>query len=252
MKCLDQDREELNIMAKRFTDSEKWQDPWFSDLSASDKLLFLYLLDSCDHAGLWKINMKLASFQIGFEYSLETVIKQLGNRIKVVNDDYLFVPKFINFQYPNGLNPNWTSTKSVISKLMKYNLLETVTEQLPNSMVTPQDKDIDIDKVKDKVKTKSKTKVFLPPTLDEFVNYCVEKLPTINSEWTSDRSRRAATQRFETYVADNWKDGFGKQVKNWKTKAINSLQHQALYKFGAATSKTGKMTQEQIRNKHKL
>lgn len=235
-------------MAKRFTDSEKWSDPWFSDLSASDKLLFLYLLDSCDHAGMWKINMKLASFQLGFKYSLETVVEQLGNRIKVVNDDYLFIPKFINFQYPNGLNPNWSSTKSVISKLHKYNLLGTVGEQLDNSMATPQDKDKDIDKVKDKVKDV----VFTPPSLDEFIQYCIDKLPGINPEWTSDRSRRAATQRFETYVADDWKDGFGKQVKNWKTKAINSLKYEKPWNFGAATSKSGKLTKEQIRNKHKL
>ena len=197
-------------MAKRFTDSEKWNDPWFSDLSASDKLLFLYLLDSCDHAGLWKINMKLASFQLGFQYSLETVIEQLGNRITVVNDDYLFIPKFINFQYPNGLNPNWNSTKSVISKLHKYNLLATVDEQLNNSMPTPQDEDKDKDKDKEIDKAESIEKKEKEQKLKDDAEIIWQAYPNKQGK---KRAIPAIKKALKTYSVDELKTKIDNYVK---------------------------------------
>ena len=58
-------------MAKRFTDSEKWKDAWFMDLPSKYKLFWLYLLDECNHAGIWKVNFKISTFYIGehLEYS---------------------------------------------------------------------------------------------------------------------------------------------------------------------------------------
>ena len=83
-------------MAKRFIDTEIFDDPWFSDLSKDAKILWIYLITKCSHAGIFKKNEKLTVFQTGTK-GLATVSKELGNRLIVLNDELLFIPKFIKF-----------------------------------------------------------------------------------------------------------------------------------------------------------
>jgi uncharacterized protein YdaU (DUF1376 family) len=77
-----------------------------------------------------------------------------------------------------------------------------------------------------------KTKVFTAPSESEFVEYVVQKMPSINSEWTKGRSTRAALSRYETYIEADWKDGNGKPIKNWKTKAKNAITHEKPWSYG--------------------
>ena len=49
-------------MAKRFTATEKWDDPFFCNLEAKYKLAWIYLLDKCDNAGIYFIH-EISSFQ---------------------------------------------------------------------------------------------------------------------------------------------------------------------------------------------
>jgi len=58
-------------VSKRFTDSEKWRDPWFRRLPTEYKLLWLYLLDECDVSGVWKVDLELATMIIGYTYPLD-------------------------------------------------------------------------------------------------------------------------------------------------------------------------------------
>lgn len=94
-------------MAKRLTDSEKWNDPWFHKLPPELKLFWIYLVDNCDHAGLWKANPDLAEFQTGVTIvwgeGAGRVPKELEERV-VPKGDYWFIPKFLKFQYGESLN----------------------------------------------------------------------------------------------------------------------------------------------------
>ena len=45
-------------MSYRYTNSDKWTDSWFSDLSANAKLLFIFLYENCDNAGIYEVNKK--------------------------------------------------------------------------------------------------------------------------------------------------------------------------------------------------
>jgi len=50
-------------MSKRFTDSTKWASkPWFRKLSPNAKLLWLYICDTCDVAGVIDLDLEMASF----------------------------------------------------------------------------------------------------------------------------------------------------------------------------------------------
>lgn len=225
-------------MAKRFTDSDKWKDAWFSELEQEDKLLWLYLLDECNHAGIWKVNMRFLNFSIGSSYTLDRLIEVLGSRVYLISDEYILIEKWVHYQHPNGLNEKSKPQKAVIDMLIKFNVLDRVTKGYDNPIITPQDKDKDkaIDKDIDKDKDESKPKAFTPPTLEEFVAYAQEILPKLNPEWQSDQITRCATNKFETYVDDDWHDGYGKKIKVWKTKAKNSLKHEMPYKYGKSSA----------------
>lgn len=133
-------------MAKRFIDSGLFMDEWFFELDDKAKLFWIYYLTNCDHAGFLPFNKKLIAFQIGCEpNSIETVLKQFDNRIRTVKDGLLFCPKFIRYQYSNGLSEKAPAQKSVIELLKRNGVNPTTLELLPNSLETVQDKDKDID-----------------------------------------------------------------------------------------------------------
>lgn len=88
-------------MAKRFVDSRKFQDPWFRNLAPEYKCFWDYLICSCDHAGIWKVDFKLAEFCIGAVIDETVALEVLNDRIVKVSKDKWFIPKFITFQYKN-------------------------------------------------------------------------------------------------------------------------------------------------------
>ena len=124
-------------MDKRFTDTEKWQDPWFCGLSPELKLLWLFLVDSCDVAGVWKVNKKYAEFVIGAPISWEKAGEAFNGRVIIPekSGEYWFLPKYLYFHYPNGLSWDSNFTKGVIVRLSQRKLLKIVVEHFGKSFV---------------------------------------------------------------------------------------------------------------------
>lgn len=91
-------------MAKRFTDTDKWNDEWFMELDPVLKCFWIYLCDKCDHAGVWKVNFKQASFSIGAIIDKQSALNAFGERVWVLSVEKWFIQKFILFQYPTGLS----------------------------------------------------------------------------------------------------------------------------------------------------
>ena len=48
------------IMAKRFYDSMKFDDPWYRKLTPKHKCFWEYLLCKCTHSGIWKPDFEMA------------------------------------------------------------------------------------------------------------------------------------------------------------------------------------------------
>lgn len=157
-------------MAKRFIDTDLFDDEWFMNLPPEAKILWLYFITKCDHAGILKLNQTLAKVQTGIK-DLTKVIEQLGNRIVTVNDNIFFVPKFIEYQYPDFPKSKVRQQASAIEILRKYDLIDnegnikytinsyvTVNKELPNSYDNDNDNEyeneIDIDKKKEESEEK--------------------------------------------------------------------------------------------------
>lgn len=132
-------------MAKRFTDTEKWDKAWFRKLSPKMKCVWFFLCDKCDHAGIWEIDLETMSHFVGQKTSLLEITNTFGVRVTVRENDKLFVESFVTFQYGN-LNPENRAHKSVISKLEKLAPYKDLISPLGGA------KDKDMDKVKVKVK----------------------------------------------------------------------------------------------------
>jgi hypothetical protein len=150
-------------MAKRFTDSDKWKTPFIRSMKAPYKLLWLYLLDECDHAGIWQVDFDVAELKIGEKLKVEIALEQFGENIVVFDSGQRwFIPYYVDFQY-GVLNPENRAHNSVIQLIAKWEL------PLKNKpLLSPLQGGKDKDKVKDKV---SKSKEVLPNSEIDF-SFC--------------------------------------------------------------------------------
>lgn len=114
---------------KRFTETQKWADPWYRRLPAPMKCFWQYILDNCDSSGVWKVDFELASFQIGEEISIEDVRMHFKGRVRFITSEKIFIIKFIKFQY-GALSSECKPHRSVIQTLLEHGIsledLETI------------------------------------------------------------------------------------------------------------------------------
>lgn len=198
-------------MAKRFLDTNTFNDEWVCSLSKDAKLFFIYYVVMCDHAGILRLNKKLCEFQTGLK-SIDTLIKELGNSLVTVRQGLYFMPKFIKFQYPNFPNSKVKQQDSAIKILNSLGLWDattnsylTVSQELTNSY--------DNDSVNGIIKkeTKKTNADFIPPILSEVVEYFKK----------NGYSETGARKAFEYYSTADWVDSKGTKVKNWKQKMLS-------------------------------
>lgn len=142
-------------MAKRFTDTEKWRDEWWAPLSNDYRIIWQYLVDSCSIAGIWKKDFRGLNFNCNTKISEQEFLEVFASRV-IDCGNFYFIPKFIRFQYPKGLNSNKPAIVSVVKELTSNNLLQTVNKLFGNDYLIIKDKDNDKDKVKDMDKDKNK------------------------------------------------------------------------------------------------
>lgn len=96
-------------MAKRFHDTEIWNQDWFLELPPTYMLVWNYLLDKCCHAGIWKPNKKFMEYSIGATIDLKKALDLFNNgkkRIRVLDNGRWFIEDFIVYQYGPHLNGN--------------------------------------------------------------------------------------------------------------------------------------------------
>lgn len=184
-------------MAKRMTDTDKWKKRFIREMKPQHKLLWFYILDDCNHAGIWEVDMEVASLRIGFTITEDDIPQSFNDRvISFDNGDKWFIPEFIDFQY-GELNPNSNVHKSVIALLQKYNL-EGYMKGLQTLPEGVKDKDMVI--VKDKVKAKR----FVKPTVEDISDYCQERASNVD-----------AVKFFDYYSSNGWRVGKN-PMKDWK------------------------------------
>lgn len=178
-------------MAKRFTDTEKWKDEWYTELTSDYKIIWQYLLDTCDNAGIYKRNIKLLNYYCNTNVSAEDILKVFNKRVSQLAEDKWIINKFCVYQYGNDFLESTNKAVMAAHKVLeqngiikftgnlidyKYgkteirqrkeykvlidytNPIDTLSIEYPYPIDTPKDKDKDKDKVKDKEIDKVKDK----------------------------------------------------------------------------------------------
>jgi hypothetical protein len=82
-------------------------------------------------------------------------------------------------------------------------------------------------------KTPKTKKAFVPPTREEFIQHAIETLPRRNPDWSPEQAYRCADNQFETYIDQDWHDGNGKKISNWKNKSITAMLYRKPHYFGS-------------------
>ena len=208
-------------MAKRFTETNKWNDPWFRKLKAGEKLVFLYLIDNCDNAGFYEVDCEMMSFQIGIESSkIEGAIKGISRGLLGAGTDWVWVKNFLKHQKNWPLNPENNAHKQII------NILISKSEMFKNDknfkeilgavkgLLSP----IGIGKGNGSGKGNSKGKV-KEVEFTEFLEYA----KTLDVYHISFDFQLQA--KYNSWKESGWKDGNNKKIVNWKTKLQNTMPY---------------------------
>jgi len=107
-------------MAYRYTNTDKWEkDSWFIDLTPVEKLLFIYLCETCDIAGFKEISYRKIKFDLGIdEDQIKGAMEGLSRGLKYSLDgSILFVRNFIKQQKNLPLKPENNAHIGIVRRL---------------------------------------------------------------------------------------------------------------------------------------
>ena len=190
---------------KRFTETEKWRDPWFRKLSAGAKLAFLYIIDNCDNAGVWTADKELADFSIGMEIPWMKVLEAFGERVSVLPSGDWLIVRFVEFQFGK-------LSKDCKPHLQVIRLIENhrVSKGYPKGFGTLEDKE------EDKEKDKKGDARGKPESRFEVDAYAAE----------IGMSKADVDSWFDHFEANGWKVGGKAAMKDWQA-ALRNGQRRA-------------------------
>jgi hypothetical protein len=195
-------------MAKRLTDTDKWKDDWYISLTNDYKIVWQWLLDNCNHAGILKPSFSIMNMFCHVKLDEKKLLEIFENRV-FKHENIYFIPKFIKFQYGN-LNSRKPVILSVIKTLKEYNLLDKINELLNNDyIIITQSLDNDYVTIKRKRKRKSK---------DKSIVKSKDKCTLIElKEYIESNNLKVDAQTFyDYYDSSDWIKSNGMPVVNWK------------------------------------
>ena len=163
------------------------------DLPVKYKAFWFYICDSCDCAGVWEPNMRLAVAQIGEPLELIEILRVFVGRIQQLNDGKLWITKFIEFQY-GILSPDCKPHIPVLKRLDSLGL----SKGYPKGINTLKEKD------KEKDKEGGVRGGFRKPSLNE-LSQILGSLDMANDFW-------------DYYESNGWRVGRN-PMRDWKSSA---------------------------------
>lgn len=225
-------------MPRRFTDTEKWRDEWWGSLSNDYRMIWLYLIDSCSIAGIWKKDFRGLNFNCNTNITEEDFLATFGKRL-VDKGNFFFIPKFLRFQCPKGLNSNKPAIVSIVKELEQNNLIQTVHQSLGNDFLIIKGKDKGKGTGKDKGEGKERREEYIVigdevvSDVMPYIEFFEMQLNTLMREVKIDW-RTQVSVWFGQHLKENFKDQ--QHVKNSFRRFYMDLKQNGQYKPKEAVS----------------
>jgi len=134
-------------LAKRFTDTAKWDKPWFRELGSQGRDIWFWLYDHCEACGVWEIDLKRMSFELGFEVTIQRVL-EIMKGAEMIGDNKLWLPGFIAFQY-GRLSEDCKPHQAIIRRLKALTLWKGYTKAIVTLEEEDKEKEQDKEKEED-------------------------------------------------------------------------------------------------------
>jgi hypothetical protein len=138
-------------MAKRFTSTDIWSEDWFLDMPNDYKLFWYYVLSNCDHAGIFKVNLRSFCSLLSIKIDSIEALKYFNSgkdRIREIGQSLWLIEDFFCYQYGHTYNPNNRVHYSISSIYNKHGVKMTSIRGLIDLKDGVKDKDKDKDKEK--------------------------------------------------------------------------------------------------------
>jgi hypothetical protein len=101
----------------RFTETRKWDDPWFRALSPSAKLLFIFVAENCNNAGFYELDTGAIAFKTGLtEAEIGGALEGLRRGIKGASG-WLWLRQFLKHQKNDPLKQENPAHRQIIALL---------------------------------------------------------------------------------------------------------------------------------------
>lgn len=133
-------------MAKRFISSEIWDEDWFLDMPIEYKLFWHYIILNCDHAGIFKVNLRSFCGLNNVELDKNTALTYFNknkDRIRVLSENLWLIEDFFAFQYGGTFNANNRVHDSIKKIYTKHGVKLTSIRGLIDLKDGVKDKDKD-------------------------------------------------------------------------------------------------------------
>jgi hypothetical protein len=214
-------------MSKRFHDTDIWDEDWYLDMPLEYRSFWGYVCDKCDHAGIWRPNVRRFNADIENKIDLDTALQYFNTdkeRIVPLESGHWMIAEFVPFQYGKNLNLNNRVHLSVFNRLkdLEVNLgsIRGLNEVKMGSSrpqvevkegVKDKDKDIDIIVLLKKRMTSFKDDIMINDN-----NYPKEMLAKFFDYW-SEPNRSNTKMRFE--LEKTW--SLPRRLKTWADRDLD-------------------------------
>ncbi len=165
--------------------------------------LFLFIVEHCNRLG-WKEKFGLPTTMtkdaIGIR-SYNTYIQTLND---LVGFGLIILIERSKNQYSSNIVAISNNDKA-LDKALDKAFIKHDTKQSESTIQS-------IDSINKPITNKQNTII---PLYTDFLNYAIEQKPKVN--------KSLVKLKYDSWVVNDWKDGNGKPIKNWKSKLNNTL-----------------------------
>ena len=127
---------------KIMTDTDKWNDSWFRKLPANAKLLYLYLADRSDQAGVWEPDWELVEFHTGIDKPA-ALMKHLNEKVEMLPNDKYWIKNYVIFQNSRGISRRARVHRAIFQSLEKNGIDADCYDQRVLSLESEAEEELD-------------------------------------------------------------------------------------------------------------